>query len=76
MAAICHGAGNQGAGTWKLMKYKIADAVTDKWNQVANAVLEKGTNGSVTDVNGVYAIIVNDASSVLVFNFIGYTARK
>lgn len=40
-------------------------------------VLEKGTtNGTTTDVNGRFSFNVEDASSVLVFSFIGYTTQE
>ena len=36
-------------------------------------ILEKGTtNGTITDVNGQYALTVSDENAVLVFSFVGY----
>lgn len=40
-------------------------------------IVEKGTsNGSVTDIDGNYTITVADASSVLVFSYIGYQTKE
>lgn len=40
-------------------------------------VFVKGTTiGTVTDVNGIYSIIVDDSVSILVFSYIGYTTQE
>jgi len=44
---------------------------------VGASVVEKGTtNGSTTDVEGVYSLQVKDANAVLVFSFIGYLTEE
>jgi TonB-dependent SusC/RagA subfamily outer membrane receptor len=40
-------------------------------------VIEKGTtNGTTTDANGGFSIVVKDESSILVFSFIGYQMQE
>lgn len=40
-------------------------------------VIEKGTtNGTTTDVDGKYSLMVNGENTVLVFSFIGYTTQE
>ncbi len=40
-------------------------------------VIEKGTtNGTTTDAEGKYSIVISDNNAVLVFSFIGYTIRE
>ncbi|MEX2234285.1 MAG: carboxypeptidase-like regulatory domain-containing protein, partial [Cyclobacteriaceae bacterium] len=40
-------------------------------------VIEKGTtNGTATDVDGRYSLLVNSQDAVLVFSFIGYTTQE
>ena len=40
-------------------------------------VLLKGSNeGTITDVNGDYSIVVNDENSILIFSYIGYFTQE
>lgn len=40
-------------------------------------VLEKNTtNGTITDINGIYTLKVNSAQSILVFNYLGYKIQE
>jgi len=41
-----------------------------------NIIVKGTTTGTVTDSNGKYSIAVPDASSVLVFSFLGYTTQE
>src|SRR5687768_2249247 len=58
---------------------KITGKVTDDGNQPlpgAN-VLEKGTtNGTTTDADGNYTIMVTDENAVLIVSFIGYASKE
>ncbi|HRQ49800.1 MAG TPA: carboxypeptidase-like regulatory domain-containing protein, partial [Agriterribacter sp.] len=54
--------------------FPVRGSVTDENGPVAGVtVTEKGTsNATTTDVNGNYAITVQNANSVLVFTYVGY----
>lgn len=40
-------------------------------------IIEKGTtNGTTTDVNGIYSLMVPEEDAILVFSFIGYTTQE
>src|SRR5690606_3656869 len=54
-------------------------AVRDEQGEVmiGVSILEKGTtNGTVTDLDGSYTLMVEDASAVLVFSYVGYEAQE
>jgi len=57
----------------------ISGKVTDDTGQPVPGVniLERGTtNGTTTDQNGAYKIVVNDENSTLVFSFIGFATQE
>lgn len=57
----------------------ITDVVTDKKGQTLPGVniVEKGTsNGTFSDVDGNYSIVVASSNSILVFSYIGYQSRE
>lgn len=58
---------------------KITGTVTDESKETvigANVTVKGTTIGTITDVNGKYAIEVPDQKAVLSFSFIGYTTRE
>jgi len=61
-------------------KFTVTGVVTDKLDQTGvpgATVLEKGTtNGTITDVNGMYSITVSSPQDTLVFTFIGYQKKE
>ncbi|WP_349771351.1 SusC/RagA family TonB-linked outer membrane protein [Haliscomenobacter sp.] len=65
-----------GANHSKLAEITISGQVTDATTQealVGSTVVIKGTSqGTTTDVNGNYTIVVPDQNAVLVFEFVGY----
>ncbi|MDQ6477189.1 SusC/RagA family TonB-linked outer membrane protein [Dyadobacter sp. LHD-138] len=53
--------------------------ITDEYYKPLQGVIvtsENGRNGSITDINGEYAIIVNDNSKSLLFSFPGHILQK
>ncbi|TAJ12989.1 DUF3520 domain-containing protein [Marinilabiliaceae bacterium JC017] len=59
--------------------YKVTGTVTDDSGQALPgvSVLVKGsTNGVISDVNGYYAINVNERDSILLFRFIGFEPQE
>jgi TonB-dependent starch-binding outer membrane protein SusC len=54
----------------------VTDATTGEPLPGVNVVIEGKNKGTVTDVNGIYKIIISDPNSVLVFSFIGYLNAK
>lgn len=55
---------------------KISDATTGAGLPGVNVVEKGTTNGTITDLNGTYSIIVAGPSSELEFSFIGYVSES
>jgi TonB-linked SusC/RagA family outer membrane protein len=58
---------------------QLSGTVTDEQNQPlpgVNILVKGTTTGTTSDANGAYALNVPDENSVLVFTFIGYTAKE
>lgn len=59
--------------------HQVAGVVKDDTNSPlpgVNVVVKGTTNGTTTDSDGKYVLSVEDASSVLVFSFIGYASQE
>lgn len=41
-----------------------------------NVLLRGGQEGTITDIDGKYAILVNDENAVLIFSFVGFTTEE
>lgn len=54
----------------------VSDAKTGSSIPGVNVLIEGTTQGTITDINGKYSILVTDPSSVLKFSFIGYQTLK
>lgn len=65
--------------TTALQGVQVSGVVTDDTGSPVPGVnvVEKGTtNGTATDVDGRYSLLVNNADAVLVFSFIGYATQE
>lgn len=62
-----------------LDELRVTGKVTDDTGEglIGATVSVKGANsGTVTDINGMYAVTVKDGSAVLVFSYTGYASRE
>jgi iron complex outermembrane receptor protein len=62
-----------------VLRQEIQGTVRDENGEpmIGVSILEKGTgNGTVTDLDGSYSLVVKDASSVLVFSYVGYQRQE
>src|SRR3989337_4519957 len=58
---------------------QVSGTVSDEQNQPlpgVNILVKGTTTGTTSDANGAYALNVPDENSVLIFTFIGYTAKE
>jgi TonB-linked SusC/RagA family outer membrane protein len=55
---------------------KIVDATTGEPLPGVNVVIQGSTAGTTTDIDGKYAISVDNADAVLLFSFIGYISQS
>ena len=66
-------------GTVQAQSSKITGYVKDQSGEplIGVNVMEKGTtNGTVTDLNGFYSIVVKASNAVLKFSYIGYKNQE
>ncbi len=62
----------QNEGESRVVRGKVSDAVTGQSLPGANIVVKNGNKGTSTDVNGKFAIDLNDKENTLVVSFVGY----
>ncbi|HYF68235.1 MAG TPA: TonB-dependent receptor [Ohtaekwangia sp.] len=70
---------NSNSVTLSLQEIVVNGKVTDEKNSPlpgVNVVIEGSTIGTVTDMNGEYALTVSDGNAVLLFSFIGYVTKE
>ncbi len=65
-------AGVSGATQQLVVSGTVTDSETREAMPGVNIVVKSTTIGTITDINGKYSISVPDASSTLVFSFVGY----